>query len=65
VKTSGVRSVGRLHYQWDWDSTGWYYISRKDEKINMKFFFGTIEYEGGSLRQFIIGPLAISWGWTD
>jgi hypothetical protein len=65
MKTSGVRAVGRLRYQWDWDSTGWYYTSRKGEQIKMKFFLGVIEYDGGSLRQIILGPLAISWGWAE
>ena len=65
MKTSGVRSLGRLRYQWDWDSDGWYYVSRKDEQINIRLFAGTIEHETGSLNQIIIGPLAISWGWAD
>jgi hypothetical protein len=60
---SKIHTIGRLVIQIDWESTGWFYISRKDEKINMKFFIGTIEYDGGSLSQIIIGRLAISWGW--
>ena len=65
MKTSGVRAIGRLRYQWDWDRTGWYYLSHKGEQVNIGFFVGTVEYDGGSLRQIIIGSLAISWGWTE
>ena len=65
IKTSGVRAFGRLRYQWDWDSTGWYYMSRKGEQVNMRFFVGTVEYDTGGLNQIVIGPLAVSWGWTN
>lgn len=65
MKTSGVRALGRLRYQWDWDPTGWYYLSRKGEKVNMRFFAGSVEFDTGSLNQIIIGSLAISWGWTE
>lgn len=65
MKTSNVKSLGRLRYQWDWDKEGWYYLSRKGEKVNLNFFIGTIEYNTGSLSQMIIGPLAISWGWAE
>jgi hypothetical protein len=64
MKTN-IHSFGRLQVQIDWGKETWYYISRHREKINMMFFLGTVEFEGGSLRQFIIGPLAISWGWKS
>ena len=65
MKTSGVRAIGRLRYQLDWDPEGWYYVSRKGEQINMRFFIGRIEFDDGSLNQVIIGSLALSWGWAD
>ena len=65
MKTSGVKSIGRLRYQLDQDPTDWYYMSRKDEKVNMKFFIGSVDYDTGDLNQIIIGPMAISWGWAE
>ena len=60
-----VKAIGRLRYQIDWDRTGWYYLSHKGEQVNIRVFAGTVEYDGGSLRQIILGPLAISWGWAE
>jgi hypothetical protein len=60
-----IRAIGRLKYQIDWDSSGWWYTNNENEKINMNFFAGTVEFEGTRLYQFIVGPLMISWGWTD
>ncbi len=66
MKDPKIRTIGRLRYQFAYEATGWYYISRKGEQIKIKFFLGTIEeYEGSSLRQFIVGPFALSWSWTD
>jgi hypothetical protein len=60
-----IYSIGRLQVQIDWGKETWYYINRQNEKINMNFFAGTVEFEGTRLYQFILGPLMISWGWTS
>jgi hypothetical protein len=60
-----IRAIGRLKYQIDWDSSGWWYTNNENEKINMNLFAGTVEFEDARLYQFIVGPLMISWGWTD
>ncbi len=63
--TTNIKSIGRLHYQIDWDTTGWYYINQQNEKINMNFFAGTVEFDGTRLYQFILGPFMLSWGWKE
>lgn len=60
-----IYAIGRLRCQIDWDATGWWYLNKKDEKINMNLFAGTVEHEDAKLYQVIIGPLMISWGWTE
>lgn len=60
-RQSTIRTFGKIQYQLDWDWNGWYYVSRKNEKIYMFFFIGTIEHETHRLKQIVIGPLAITW----
>jgi hypothetical protein len=62
---SKIKSFGRLQVQVDWGLEGWWYINKQNEKINMNFFAGTVEFEGAKLYQFILGPLMISWGWRQ
>ena len=59
-----VRSIGRLKYKLIWEPTGWYYVNRQSQKIYLHFFIGKIEdVEGTTIRQIVIGPLQLSWGW--
>lgn len=62
-KMDNIKSLGRLRYQIDWSKTCWYYINRKNEKINLRFFIGSVEFEDASINQIIIGPFMLSWGW--
>ncbi len=60
-----IYALGRLRCQIDWDTNGWWYTNNKNEKINMNLFVGTVDFEGARLYQVIVGPLMISWGWTE
>ena len=52
-------------YQTDWDLKGWYYINRKNEKVQMAFFVGTVQAPEGdvTLKQIVVGPFMLTWAW--
>ena len=61
-----VRTIGRLKYKLIWEPTGWWYMNRQEQKIYLHFFIGKIEdCEGTTIRQIVVGPLQLSWGWEQ
>lgn len=60
-----IKKFGPIMYQTDWDTTGWFYINRQQEKVNMTFFIGTVEAPEGDVRlkQLIVGPFMLTWAW--
>lgn len=61
--SENLKSIGRLYYRMYYDHTGWYYINRQGEQVNMKLFVGTITHDNYKLNQIVIGPVVISWVW--
>lgn len=64
---TSIKSIGRLRYQLAWSSGSWWYINRQNEKIHMTFFIGRLEdpSDGTTIRQIIVGPVMLSWGWKQ
>ena len=60
-----IRRLGPIMYQTDWDLKGWYYINRKNEKVQMAFFVGTVQAPEGdvTLKQIVVGPFMLTWAW--
>jgi hypothetical protein len=66
--TTNIKSLGRLKIQVSWSrNEPWHYFNRKNEKVNLHFFMGTVEVPEGDVKlyQFVVWRLMISWGWTN
>lgn len=57
-----VKSLGPFVYEFTWSATMWYYLTRSNEKINMRFFIGTVDHPlGVKIYQIVIGSLKLSF----
>lgn len=60
IKETAVKTLGPFMFQIKWNNEPcWYVITRKDEKVNLWFYVGPIDYGDVTLFQISIWKLAI------